>query len=300
MLTIFTPTYNRAYIISKLYESLKNQTSNEFEWIIVDDDSSDNTEQLINEFEKVGYGITYVKQPHGGKHRAINKALSIARGDYFFIVDSDDYITIDAVEKINKWISEIDNPQICGVAGLRVSNNGNVWGGNPKFGDNKYIEATNLERKEYGLLGDKSEVYSTHILKEHPFPEFENEYFVTEAVVWDWIAIDGYKLRWYNEPIYVCEYLEDGLTKNGANGRIGNLKNPKGFARYVATQIKARGFKEKCELFIEYLNTARELNLSFFQRKSDLKISTVTYYKYVVCSFLYRCKRKLKQLWKVN
>lgn len=293
MLTIFTPTYNRGYIISKLYESLKNQTSKDFEWIVIDDESSDNTEDLFAKFESVGCGIKYMKQVHGGKHRAINKALSIARGEYFFIVDSDDYITNDAVEKINKWTSEISNSQICGVAGLKILNSGSVCGGKPTFGEEEYIECTNLEREKYGLLGDKSEVYSTKVLKEHLFPEFENEYFVTEAVVWDWIAMDGYKIRWYNEPIYVCEYLEDGLTRNEANGRRGHLDNPKGYARYVSTEIKAYGFVKSWRLFADYLSLARELNIGYSQQISNLGLKNSTYINYWIRAFVRRCMRRL-------
>lgn len=296
MLTIFTPTYNRAYIIKKLYQSLKNQTSEDFEWIVVDDDSTDNTEDLFRSFGTVGKGITYIKQPHGGKHRAINRALKIARGDYFFIVDSDDFLTNDAVEKVNSWTENIDKDDICGVAGLKCSTQGNIWGGTPSISANEYVEATNIEREKYELLGDKAEVYSTQIMKEHPFPEYEHEYFVTEAVVWDWIALDGCKLRWYNEPIYVCEYLENGLTKNDANGRKGHVANPRGFARYVETEIRAYGFDKTWELFVEYLKVSGICHIQISQKIRDLNITSKTYAKYYVISFIRRCKRKICKL----
>ena len=88
LITVFTPTYNRAYIIEKLYKSLQQQTKKNFEWIIVDDNSSDNTENLIDTFirDDNDFSIKYIKQKHGGKHRAINKALKVAEGKYFFIV----------------------------------------------------------------------------------------------------------------------------------------------------------------------------------------------------------------------
>ena len=90
MITVFTPTYNRGYIISNLYDSLKRQTVKTFEWIVIDDGSTDHTEKLFQNFlkEKNDFSITYKKVPNGGKHRAINKGVSLAKGDLFFIVDS--------------------------------------------------------------------------------------------------------------------------------------------------------------------------------------------------------------------
>lgn len=286
MITVFTPTYNRGYILHKLYTSLKNQTSDNFEWIIVDDDSTDDTEQVVASFESVGNGITYIKQPHGGKHRAINRAVKIAKGDYFFIVDSDDYLTKNAIELVTGWVAAIDSKQIAGVAGLRTSKAGDIWGGKPMIDTGKYIEAGNLERETYNLMGDKAEIYSTQVLQEHPFPEFENEDFVTEAVVWNWIALDGYKLRWYNEPIYVCEYLEDGLTKNGANDIAGHLKNPHGFGRYVAVLIKSSGIKMHWNIFLDYCVIALKKRISMKSRLNDLQMGFCDYCKYLVYSIV--------------
>ncbi|MBO5137511.1 MAG: glycosyltransferase family 2 protein [Spirochaetaceae bacterium] len=106
IVTIFTPTYNRAYSLSQLYKSLCSQTSSDFEWIIVDDCSSDNTKSLVREWiEEKKISITYFLQPqNGGKHRAINKGVELAKGELFFIVDSDDFLTDDAVESIvSEW-----------------------------------------------------------------------------------------------------------------------------------------------------------------------------------------------------
>ena len=147
MITVFTPTYNRAYILGKLYESLKNQTSENFEWIIVDDASTDNTEELVASFEEVGKGISYINQAHGGKHRAINRAVKLAKGDYFFIVDSDDHLTYDAIELVTAWTAAVDRDDIAGVSGLKVSTSGKIWGGELNFDSDDYIEAGNLERK---------------------------------------------------------------------------------------------------------------------------------------------------------
>lgn len=284
MITVFTPTYNRAYILGKLYESLKNQTSENFEWIIVDDASTDNTEELVASFEEVGKGISYIKQAHGGKHRAINRAVKLAKGDYFFIVDSDDHLTYDAIELVTAWTAAVDRDDIAGVSGLRVSTSGKIWGGELNFDSDDYIEAGNLEREAFNLMGDKAEVYSTKVLQAHPFPEFDNEYFVTEAVVWNWIALDGYKLRWYNKPIYVCEYLEDGLTKNGANDQQGHIDNPHGYGRYVATTLKALGINQSWYDFWNYCRIADRKNIAVKNRLGDLQIGLGRYWTYMAYS----------------
>lgn len=209
MLTILTPAYNRAYTLHKAYESLCRQTCFDFEWVIVDDGSADNTEELVLGWkaETTAFPIVYEKQENGGKHRAVNRGVELAKGEYILILDSDDFLTDDAVETVGKWTREIaDLPGFAGVSGLKDgAKNGNMKG--------EYIDATNIQRMKYGLQGDKAEVYKTEMMRKYPFPEFEGEKFLRENSVWDAIALDGYKLRWYNRIIYKCEYLEDGLTK---------------------------------------------------------------------------------------
>lgn len=279
LLTIFTPTYNRAHLLKNLYESLNRQSDKRFEWIIIDDDSSDETPIVVDRMISCsdGFDIIYQRQEHGGKHRAINKAVKLAKGEYFFIVDSDDYITDDAVEKIFSWISTIsDNNCICGVAGLRANHEGQVWGGAVQS-NGQYMDASNLERKKLNLMGDKAEVYKTNILKEFPFPEFDDEDFITEDVCWNAIAASGYKVRWFNEVIYLCEYLEDGLTKNGANERTGHIKNFRGYAYYVKQSLKIKPEVLSITDFREFNRTCSDLKMSFSERAKAIDISLVSY-----------------------
>lgn len=299
ILTIFTPTFNRAYLLKNLYFSLCNQTNYNFEWLIVDDESDDNTENLINEltYSENRFKIRYYKQIHGGKHRAINKAVQVAKGEYFFIVDSDDELTSDAVELVMEWTKSIKGVMnLCGVSGLRISRKGKVWGENLKSIKTDYVDATGFEREKYGLLGDKAEVYSINILKKYPFPEFDGEYFVTEAVCWDAIASAGYKLRWYNKPIYICDYLDDGLTKNGANDIKGHLNNYQGYLYYIRQSLELKTAYQFAPNFLEYERTANYLNLSYSDRSKELGISSVEYCVYkVFLKPLFLLIRKLKR-----
>lgn len=232
MITIFTPTYNRGYIIEKLYQSLKKQTSKNFEWLVVDDGSKDNTEDIFEKIklEKKDFKIRYVRQENGGKHRAINHALDLAKGELFFIVDSDDYLTEDAVQKIEEWIKTIPTKErykFAGIAGNKGENKKKIVG---KTFKGNFIDATSLERKKYNIQGDKAEIFFTEVFRKFKFPEFEGENFITENVVWYKMVSKNLKLRWFNEVVYICNYLEDGLTKAG---RSLGQKNPKGYLYHV-------------------------------------------------------------------
>jgi len=233
LFTVFTPTYNRAYIIHKVYESLKRQTYRNFEWVVVDDGSSDETEELFNKWkkEKNDFQITYLKVQNGGKQKAINKGVDLAKGKMFFNVDSDDHLTDDALEKTKNCIDSIKGVNgFAGVAGLRGYTNDTIIG---TYNKNKYVDCTNLEREKYNITGDKAEVYYTEILKKYKFPNIPNEKFITERLVWDKIAFEGYKMRWFNDVLTRGEYLEDGYTKDGMSLYV---KSPTGYLLYIRNQ----------------------------------------------------------------
>lgn len=213
MLTIFTPTYNRAYILPKLYDSLVIQENKDFEWLVVDDGSSDGTEDLMQKIIRDNkLNIRYYKQNNGGKHRAINYGVQLAKGDWFFIVDSDDYLPPDSINATARYICQVEKEsQYAGVAGSRCYPDGSKVGGEVEY---DILDTDSVAfRERYMIKGDMAEVWRTSLLKEYPFPEFEGERFITEAIVWNEIA-KKYKLRYFNHNIYVCEYLLDGLTKN--------------------------------------------------------------------------------------
>ncbi len=233
-ITVFTPTYNRKDLIDRLYQSLLQQTQKNFEWLVVDDGSSDDTENFFVKLSSMEhpFPIRYIKQNNGGKHRAINNGVNNALGKLFFIVDSDDYLTENAIEKINQWITTLDNShKWAGISGLRGFSKNSVVGQHSDF---SYIDAKNNERRKYNLLGDKAEVYFTDVLKQHPFPEIPGENFISEEIVWNAIARDGYYLRWFNEIIYICDYLEGGLTKDNDKDK----SNPQGRLLWAKGQLE--------------------------------------------------------------
>lgn len=226
-ITIFTPTYNRGYILNKCYESLKRQSYKNFEWIIYDDGSKDNTEKIVQEFIKEDIiDIKYFYSENCGKHIAINKGTDLAKGELFFIVDSDDYLTDTALEMVIDAWNSIDNNkknEFVGVAGRRylINKNNSNFNFTTQYYDCDSIKFNLID----GNIQDKAEVYCTEILRRYKFPQYYNETFMTEAVIWYQLAQDGYKIRWFNEEIYICEYLNDGLTANFYEKRLNSIES---------------------------------------------------------------------------
>ena len=107
--TVIIPAFNVEDYIYDCLISLVKQTLKEIEIIIINDGSTDNTQSIFKQWEKENnvFPIRYVYQENGGKCRAINRGLQLAEGELFFTVDSDDYLTDDALEKIVKWESEL-------------------------------------------------------------------------------------------------------------------------------------------------------------------------------------------------
>lgn len=272
--TVFTPTFNRGYIIENLYRSLQRQTYKNFEWLVIDDGSTDDTEKLFVKWQKEDnfFNIRYYKVTNGGKHRAVNRATDIANGELFFIVDSDDILIDYALEYIDKWEKEIqNNDEFCGIAGNRGKNFREEWG--TTF-EGKYIDCTSLERSKYNITGDKAEVFYTKILKRYKFPEFEKENFITESVVWNKMANDGYKIRCFNKVIYLSDYLEDGLSNSGEK-LFAN--NPCGTAYYIKQNIVYYKYNllQKMSQYNAYYIMVKN-NISFSDTIAYLGISRTT------------------------
>ncbi len=211
MITVLTPTYNRASLLINLYQSLIKQDFDDFEWVIVDDGSIDATTDIVDQFiQERQIVITYIKQANGGKHRALNRGVKETKGELVLIVDSDDSLPNKSLSIIYSHYLDIkNNSSIGGVCGLMAHHDGTI------IGERKIRSSMNLSsidmRYKYGFVGDVCEVFKTEVLREFPFPEIENEKFCPEALVWNRIATK-YKLYYFNEVIYYRDYLDGGLT----------------------------------------------------------------------------------------
>ena len=216
-ISILTPTYNRGKLLLPLYESLKNLTFEDFEWLIVDDGSEDDTEQyalswIAHNIENTEFPIRYIKKSNGGKHTAINRGVREANGELILILDSDDTLPSDSLATIAQYFEQCKDYKDCaGVCGLMAHHDGQLIGtGFPK--EPMYESALQFRYAEEGnVTGDLLEVYKTSVMREVPFPEIENEKFCPESLVWNRIA-NKYKLFCFNKVIYYRDYLEGGLT----------------------------------------------------------------------------------------
>ena len=287
LVTVFTATYNRAHTLPLLYKSLQKQSNTHFEWIIVDDGSIDNTKKIVESWIKTDnnkFKIIYRHTENKGKHCAINFGVKLATTDLFFIADSDDIVcknAIDDIIKMNETISDSERSRFAGVSGSTIFDfTKKEKKQNKSF---SFIDATNLERQKYNLEADKSEVYFTHILKQYPFPSFKGEKFLSECVVWDKIARDGYVIRWFNIPLLKREYLEDGLSKN-LNKH--NTESPKGFALQILNDVqKSKNPVTNLRKYYSYYSLLHK-KLSDDEIKNNLKINQLQVFLLKLISFV--------------
>jgi len=220
--TVFTPTYNRAHLLPDLYESLCRQTCNDFEWLIVDDGSSDGTEAVVGAWlSEKRFGIRYYKKENGGKHTAINMGAKLAAGELFFIVDSDDTLTEDAVETLVVEWDKVRDKDLCGMSFLKGEKLGSgVMCRKESIYPQDNIISNIIEMKyNRGTSADTAEIWTTESIRRHPFTVYPGEKFMSEGMVW--IRMSKEKdMLFRNKIIYVYEYLEDGLSRQGKKLRF--------------------------------------------------------------------------------
>jgi len=225
LFTVFTPTFNRAHTLHRVYESLSAQTFKDFEWIIVDDGSTDETSELVKSWqEKASFPIRYYYQENAGKHIAFNRGVREAAGELFLPLDSDDACVPNALERLQyHWfsISEQERSGFTGVVALCQDQHGKLVG--DAF-PRSPLDATYLEQLyRYKVHGDKWGFNQTEILRRFPFPETSGEKLISESVVWTQIS-KQYKVRYVNERLRVY-YQGEVDSLSGGNAKIRNLSS---------------------------------------------------------------------------
>lgn len=270
-LTIFTPTYNRDYALPKLYESLTKQTSNDFEWLIVDDGSTDNTAELVEGWKRENkIPILFYKQQNGGKMRAHNKGVERCRTELFVCIDSDDCIVATGVEKIVRcWMNVKNKSSISGIIAYKAIKN--------KYGEytvkKRFASMDNStlgKLYETGFVGDTTLVFASNVIRCFPFPEVEGEKFITEAYSYDQIDQE-YMYVLLDSVITLCEYLPDGYTQNE---KVLFKKYPKGWALFFNQRAKFTYkyiSKKKIIYGMYYMIFARKAKKKNIYKESELK-----------------------------
>lgn len=235
-LTVFTPTYNRSHLLGRLYESLLRQNVAGFEWVVVDDGSTDSTLDLLEKWRGEDKLILrYTTQAHGGKHRAVNRGLDMARGDIFMIVDSDDWLLDGAIEKVLSRYEELKDPKIVGFHFRNLRPDGSLIG--DRLGGPELV-TDNIEMRELmGISGDMVIILKTEDFRNsYRFPEYDGEFFVPEALVWNRISKTR-KLLVIDDAIYVADYQPDGLSATIVENR---RQSPRAVMTYYSELVHNR------------------------------------------------------------
>lgn len=286
LLTVFTPSYNRAYTLYKCYESLKRQSCKDFKWLIIDDGSTDNTKELVEKWknEDNDFEITYIYQKNQGMHGAHNTAYENIDTELNVCIDSDDYMPDDGVKRIKeKWEKVKHDKKIAGLIGLDSYENGNVIG--RKFPEDLKKSTLFEINNKYKIPGDKKLVYRSELTRKFQYPIFEGEKYV--GLAYKYYKLDeDYELATINEVLCVVEYLEDGSSKNMLKQY---KRNPKGFAFYRVENIKnsKASLRFKVKESVHYVSSSLLCKNKSFLKESPHKALTLLSLPLGVSLYLY-------------
>jgi glycosyltransferase involved in cell wall biosynthesis len=224
-IAVCTPTYNRAATLPRLHQSLCAQSFRDFEWLVIDDGSTDETPELITALAaRSPFAVRYFRQENAGKHAALNRASRECRSSFVAVLDSDDWYLPNCLERlVYHWDGLTDPARYAEVQGLCADERGTVLGDKypTDIFDADYYELTQVFR----LRGDRAGMIRADVLRAHPFPEGFASTLVPEAIVHNRIAL-SYLIRGFNEVIAQKEYLPDGLTRGRAH-RHGEASGPR-------------------------------------------------------------------------
>ena len=270
-LTVFTPTYNRAYILNQCYESLVRQSCKDFIWLIIDDGSTDNTKELVEEWMKNdnGFEIRYHYKKNGGMHTGHNVAYELIDTELNVCIDSDDFMPDNAVELIVNFWNKYGSDKYSGIVALDIYKNREVIG--CKLPNKKSTTLSGFY--DNGGQGDKKLIYRTEVINKYPsYPEFKGEKFVPLDYKY-LLADQDYELLIMNEAVCVVEYMEDGSSKNMFRQYY---KNNRGFSfiRKVYMEYDKK-FINKFKNCIHYVSSSFISKNKEFISESPNKLITI-------------------------
>ena len=232
--TVLSMCYNKADTIVRCYESLRSQSCLDFEWIIVNDGSTDNILDIVPFFKEDLFPISFIDKPNEGISPTWNRGVQQAKGKVIFRVDPDDWIYPRAIEKIVQYIPLLQSdPRLCGLVFQSTFEDGECVGFHP-FSEKVTRCDFSTFRVVYHAVGDRAEVCLTSVFKEFPWPNYEDEKFYPESVMWNSIA-NKYEALYINEPIYIREYGDNCIS---ANNSAVMRKNPKGYMDGAISRIR--------------------------------------------------------------
>lgn len=215
--TVLTPTFNRAHTLGRAYQSLVRQTFRDFEWIVIDDGSTDGTAELVEALQAAAsFPIIYARQENRGKGEAVNHGVGLARGELTAVLDSDDACTPHALERFHAhWTSlpPDERSRFAGLTALCMDESGRIVG--DSFPADVFdSDGLEMQYRFRAHGGEKWMVHRTEVLRQFPFPPRPpgSRSYIPETLVWDEVA-RRYRCRYVNEPlrIYHCSSGSDHL-----------------------------------------------------------------------------------------
>ncbi len=256
-ITILSPAYNKGKTIRRTFESLLHQTCYDFEWVIINDGSSDNTLDEIRSFKTNKFKIRYYDKPNEGLNRTWNKGINYSNGELIMRVDPDDYLTEDAIETVIKYKYLLNDDNVCSIVFLTKFANGDIVGTNPypSIHRSNFIDYRIIDKAK----GDRMEIVRKSVYAEFPMPEIEGEKFCMESVMQQNIALK-YDAYYIPRAIYVREYNESSITSSLT--KIMS-QNPQGamlvYSRYIKVLMdrKKKGINVTYELMTNGINFYR-------------------------------------------
>lgn len=288
-LTIFTPAYNRAHLLPRLYKSLCRQSCKDFCWLVVDDGSTDNTRELVQGWiDEQRIPIRYEYKPNGGMHTAHNVAYRLIDTELNTCIDSDDYMPDDAVEKILTCWQERGGKEVSGVVGLDITADGKTIG-TPLLESAGRITLTDFYH--FGGKGDKKLVYRTDVMQALPeYPEFEGEKYV--GLNYKYLLADLWMpLLTLNEPLVIVDYQPDGSSHTMWKQYE---RNPQGFAFIRREVMKYHPyFKERFKAAIHHVSSCLFLRRNPLNDSPKLLLSLMALPFGIVLHYIIRYKSSI-------
>jgi glycosyltransferase involved in cell wall biosynthesis len=275
LFTVFTPTFNRRHTLLRLFESLEAQTFRDFEWLVVDDGSTDGTGEFLQELEsRASFPLRYHYQPNGGKHVASNWAVDLAAGRLFTTLDSDDALVPHALRRLaDHWWSIPQNRrhEFSGVTCLCERQDGTIVGDAfpASTGGDGVLDSDPIAMMRFRVAGEKWGFHGTDIMRQHRFPVFAGESFIPEGLVWNRIG-SQYRVRYVNEALRVYFDEQDCLSKRNVELRS---RNPRGSQLFYLEQSRFEPtLRLKFRALINYIRFSLHGRLSIAINLSTLAL----------------------------
>lgn len=287
--TVFTPVYNKKNTINRVWTSLQNQTFRDFEWIIVDDGSSDDVGPLLESYKsRSDFPVTILTQANSGKHIAWNRAIALAKGELFVPADSDDEFASESLEHFNNYWNQIDEnlkPSFSGVNVLCTTQKKTNQVHGDKYPDQSMV-SNNLELAyKYKITGEKWGCIRTDLLKQRPFPEVIGNFY-PESYLWFYLA-RNYKVLCVNDILRIYYLEEEG---NLSHDLIRSKKNLVPMLHYTLWELdnnldyisKYQGWSEVIKKYIKVWSHTFNTNFpakTVFEKKSFISklLLSITY-----------------------